>query len=511
MALGMLLEMAAANGDRVAIGSRTAGMTVSELLDSARVGGSEIVRRGAYRVAFIGVNGPAFPVTLLSGALAGIPVTPLNYRLSSDQLTDQIDRIGQPLIVADQDVIHRVPGARGAINSDAWLEFVTSSTVEELPEVSDDAVAVTLFTSGTTSRPKEVVLRHSHLVAYVLQTVEFASATEHDAALVSLPPYHVAGVGTVLTNLYAGRRIVYLPNFSPEEWLATVRNEKVTSALLVPTMLQRIVQYLGGADGDVPSLRSIAYGGAKMPRAVLQRALESFPHTDFTNAYGLTETSSTIAVLSPDDHRAALASDDERVRARLASAGRLVPGVEGVIRDMGGYPLGPGQIGELWVRGAQVSGEYEHSDSVLDDEGWFPTRDRAWFDEDGYLFVEGRADDTIIRGGENIAPAEIEEVLSDHPAVREVAVLGTPDDHWGQRITAVVVAEDTSNPDPDEMLEWVRAKLRSSRCPDEVVFTEELPYTHTGKLLRRELAQRLGSRSASRLSDRRRPRKKNEQ
>ncbi|MGR6998124.1 class I adenylate-forming enzyme family protein [Yinghuangia aomiensis] len=338
-----------------------------------------------------------------------------------------------------------------------------------------------LFTSGTTSRPKGVVLRHDNLVGYVLQTVEFASAADDDAILVSVPPYHVAGVGGVLSNLYAGRRMVHLPDFDAERWLRLVRGEAVTQAMVVPTMLARIVDALDGGEANAPALRGIAYGGARMPATVLAAALAAFPDAGFTNAYGLTETSSTIAVLGPDEHRAAFVSEDPAVRRRLGSAGRFVPGVEGAVRD-----------GELWVRGPQVSGEYLGTGSVLDDDGWFPTRDRAHIDADGYLYIEGRADDTIIRGGENIAPAEIEDVLIHHPAVREVAVVGMPDDQWGQRITAAVVPAAGQTVDAEELRAYVRAQLRGSRTPDDVVVREALPYTPTGKLLRRQLAIELG-------------------
>ncbi|MCF2527696.1 AMP-binding protein, partial [Yinghuangia soli] len=380
------------------------------------------------------------------------------------------------------------PGLRGrqrvrapVVDGAAWLAGAAAAEPVASAE-DDDAAAVVLFTSGTTSRPKGVVLRHGNLVGYVLQTVDFASAAEEDAILVSVPPYHVAGIGSVLSNVYAGRRMVHLPDFDAARWLDLVRAEAVTQAMLVPTMLARIVDELAGAPADAPALRALAYGGARMPATVLARALDAFPDAGFTNAYGLTETSSTIAVLGPGDHRTALASDDPAVRGRLGSAGRFVPGVEGEIRD-----------GELWVRGPQVSGEYLGTGSVLDADGWFPTRDLARIDADGFLYIEGRADDTIIRGGENIAPAEIEDVLVHHPGVREVAVLGLPDEEWGQRITAVVVptGDGSAAPTADELRAYVRGRLRGSRTPDDVVFRTELPYTATGKLLRRDLAAEL--------------------
>jgi acyl-CoA synthetase (AMP-forming)/AMP-acid ligase II len=228
-----------------------------------------------------------------------------------------------------------------------------------------------------------------------------------------------------------------------------------------------------------------------MPASVLAEALTALPDVGFVNAYGLTETSSTIALLGPEDHRRALASEDPVVRARLGSAGRLVPGLEGEVRSPSGSAVPVGEAGELWVRGPQVSGEYAGAGSSLDADGWFRTRDRARFDADGYLFLLGREDDTIIRGGENIAPAEIEEVLASHPALRDVAVIGVPDDEWGERIVAVVVPRDGEEVGAEDVRAFARSVLRGSRTPDDVVITDSLPYSPTGKLLRRELVSAL--------------------
>jgi acyl-CoA synthetase (AMP-forming)/AMP-acid ligase II len=251
-------------------------------------------------------------------------------------------------------------------------------------------------------------------------------------------------------------------------------------------MLAKITEHLGQKGiADVPTLKSLAYGGAKMPVPVLERAIRLFPDVDFVNAYGLTETSSTIAVLGPDDHRAALLGDPV-ARARLGSAGLVLPGIHVEIRGPDG-PLPTGASGDIHVRGEQVSGEYRGAGSLLDDGGWFATRDRGWVDDDGYLFVEGRTDDTIIRGGENIAPAEIEDVLLDHPAVAEAAVVGIPDEHWGQDIAAAVVLRPGQTIAAEELRQWARTRLRGSKTPALVVIREALPQTSTGKVLRREL------------------------
>ena len=492
MAVSMLLDMAVdAYEDRVAIGPAQGGLTYGQLQRAAEGGASLILQKGAQHVAFVGVNGPALPLLLFAAAKAGVPFTPLNYRLSPEQLQAQVAELPNPLVVADADFHAALGPDVAALDSAAWLDAALAAEPAEPQDVDDDSAAVVLFTSGTTSKPKGVLLKHDNLVSYVLQTVEFASAEPEGSVLISVPPYHIAGVGTVLTNVFAGRRMVYLPAFTAEGWLELVRTEKVTNAMVVPTMLSRIVDHLAGRTADVPALQGLAYGGARMPRPVLAAALDAFPEVGFVNAYGLTETSSTIAVLGPEDHRAAQGSDDPLVNGRLGSVGRLVPGIEGVIRDELGEPVPAGTPGELWVRGPQVSGEYVGLGSVLDADGWFPTKDRAWFDEDGYLFIEGRSDDTIIRGGENIAPAEIEDVLVHHPGVREAAVLGMPDDEWGERIVAALVAKPEVVLDPEEVRAYVRARLRGSRTPDDVVVVEELPHSPTGKLLRRELRTQL--------------------
>jgi acyl-CoA synthetase (AMP-forming)/AMP-acid ligase II len=355
-----------------------------------------------------------------------------------------------------------------------------------LVQADRDCPAVLIYTSGTTAEPKAAVLRHRHLLAYVLNTLEFASAEEGDAALVAVPPYHIAGLTNLLSNLYTGRRVVYLAAFEARTWLDVVRRERITHAMLVPTMLARIVAEVAEMDAGTPSLRSLAYGGARTPRPVLERALQIFPDTGFVNAYGLTETASSVAVLGPEDHRVAVAATDPVVRDRLGSVGRALPGIDVQIRTDDGKPIDNDQLGLVFVRGEQISGEYGGR-SVLDAEGWFATRDRGRLDADGYLFIEGRADDTIIRGGENIAPEEIEDVLISLPGIVEAVVVGVPDPEWGQRLVAVLVGDG----DPVEIQRLVRERLRSSKTPDTIVFRHKLPRTDTGKILRRVLLTEL--------------------
>ncbi|MET7400600.1 fatty acid--CoA ligase family protein [Dactylosporangium sp. NPDC005572] len=471
--------------DAVAVEHRARRSTYAQLARLSAGGAGIVSREGADSVLFLGVNSTALPVALFAAAAAGVPFVPLNYRLSAEQVRALAGRFQRPLTITDAAEVLDGPGPTYGLQE--WVDACSAAEPLASADVDPESIAVLLFTSGTTAEPKAAVLRHRHLVSYVLSTVEFGSAGPDEANLVSVPPYHIAAVANLLTNIYAGRRLVYLDSFSPGAWLDLARASGATHAMLVPTMLARIADHLAERGEPTPGLRSVSYGGARMPQAVLEQVLAAFPDTGFVNAYGLTETSSTIALLGPDDHRAAVASDAPEVRARLGSVGRPVPGVTIAVFDAQGRLCPPGVRGELRVKGPQVAGEYLGGGALLDKDGWFHTRDQAYLDADGYLFVEGRLDDTIIRGGENIAPAEIEETLLAHPQVADAAVVGMADDEWGQRILAYVVPHSTAQPDAEELRSWVRTRLRSSKTPDEVIFRTDLPRTETGKILRRLL------------------------
>ncbi len=492
MNISLLLEMAAeAAPDRVGLVCDGKRWTYSELLAAARGAFELIEASGAQYVALLDESSEAAVIALFGAALAGVPYCPLNYRLADPDLAALLERIAPALVIGDEERVMRLAGDQG--HTVLPREEFRLKVQELVPESADreydqgEGVAVQLFTSGTTAAPKAAILRHSNLLGYILGTVEFASAAEEDAALMVVPPYHIAGISAIMSSVYSGRRIVMLPAFSPEGWLSLIAAEKVTNAFVVPTMLGRIIAQMEKAPSDTSSLRAISYGGGKMPHEVIQKALAMFPNTGFTNAYGLTETSSTIALLGPDDHRAALASDDPKVRARLTSLGQALPTVEIEIRDEDGKALPSGEAGEIYVRGDQVSGEYKGK-SALVEGGWFPTRDAGYIDEDGYIFLSGRADDVIVRGGENMSPGEIEDVLLGHGAIADACACAIPSVEWGEAVgIAVVVREGHGQPGEDELKELIRGRLRSSRVPDKVTFVAELPYNEMGKLLRREV------------------------
>jgi acyl-CoA synthetase (AMP-forming)/AMP-acid ligase II len=475
--IGVLLDVAAAmDPSRVVVSGRGTSLTLSQLRAAAWSFAQLLDRDTAWGpVAFVDVNGGHFPVALFGAAYAGRTFAPLNFRADAAGFNHYIDLLKPTAVVAGERYRRLLP------EETAFVEPI----VADGPNLATDAacearggaddVAVTVFSSGTAAAPKPIVLRHRHLTAYVLGSVEPLSEPETAASLIATPNYHIAAVANVLTSTYAGRRMIFLEQFTPEVWIDLARRNKATHAFLVPTMLHRVVEYLKDHPADLSDLKTIAYGGAAARRDVVEDALRLFPEAGFVNAYGLTETSSTVCVLGPEDHRLALKSDDPTVRARLSSVGRPLPGIQ----------LRLSEQGEILVRGAQVSAEYQDRPGSVEPEGWFHTGDLGTIDDAGYVFITGRADDMIIRGGENISPIEIEDALRGFPGLTDVAVVGVDDKEWGQRIVAAVECQTFDG----EALElWARRHLPSFKRPSRFVPYRALPRNDLGKLQRRRIA-----------------------
>jgi acyl-CoA synthetase (AMP-forming)/AMP-acid ligase II len=493
----MLLQMAADGmSDRVALGPRHTGLTMQDLAVGAGRVASFLQSQPGERVGLVDLNSAAVPLTLFGAAVAGKPFVPINYRATDEQLRSLVCRTAPAVVVIGEGIADRLGPIEGVryVDRKEVLEIATDAglPVSDVDYGDPDAIAILLYTSGTTGEPKAAVLRHRNLASYILSTVDFAGAHEDEAALVSVPPYHIAGVSAVLSSTYAGRRVVYMEAFQPEAWVELVRSEAITHTMVVPTMLNRILDVVEAGGGGLPTLRTLSYGGGPISVAVIERALRALPHVSFVNAYGLTETSSTIALLGPEDHRDAIASDNPSVRARLGSVGRPLPSLTVSIRDLDGTALASGQRGEICVQGEQVSGEYLGGAGASPD-GWFRTRDAGHVDEAGFLYVHGRLDDVIVRGGENLSPGAIEDVLLDHPAVTAAAVVGLPDTDWGERVVAAVTLDANATVTEDELKEFVRSRLRSTMTPERIQIRADLPFNETGKLLRRVLRDELAT------------------
>ena len=488
MNLAFVLDTAASMyPDRLAIWDDGNELTYARLRETARRWAAFIASESPGRpIVYLGLTRLPFVSTLYGSAEAGATFVPANYRLKLGELAGVLATVAPGVVVCDErySALAREAVALAAVDP----RIVPSDFVPPAGDIPGGpravAAAVGLFTSGTSGAPKLALLSHDNLTEYVLNTVEAGSALPDETALIAAPPYHIAAVANVVSNTLRCRRIALLGHFDPLVWLQTVRAQHITHAMVVPTMLRRILDALDEHPELAPrSLVNLSYGGAKAPAGLVEEALERLPPmVGLVNAFGLTETSSTVALLTPDDHRTAFGSADPAIRARLYSVGRPVPGVRIIIVDEAGKPVDVGQEGEIWIRGGQVSAGYQGGASKVDAQGWLHTGDLGHLDGAGYLFIHGRKDDVIIRGGENLDPHEIEAALLAHPAVRDAVVVGVPDREWGQVVGALVVGEGASATD---LQAWVRSRLASYKAPARLLVVDALPRNDLGKVVRR--------------------------
>jgi acyl-CoA synthetase (AMP-forming)/AMP-acid ligase II len=461
-------------------------------------------------VAALQTNSDAYVETYYAAATLGAVFVPLNYRAKPPELEYMISAAKtKAIFVGDRyadlfealrpklDSIALVVGYEGGRPDwSRYAELLENDEEVEDADVEESDVSILMYTSGTTSLPKGVLLTHGDFTAYVTNTTELADGTDRGTALVAVPFYHIAGTAQMMTTLWSGRRLVILPQFHPKEWLETVQREHVTNAMLVPTMLKQIVDDPHLADYNLSSLANLSYGGAQMPLPVIRRAIERLPKTiGFVNAYGQTETTSTLTILGPEDHRLEGSREEvEKKLRRLTSIGKPLPDVEFRVVDDDGKELAAGGVGEIVIRTPRVMKGYATESGLAMaslEGGWLRTRDMGWVDDEGYIYLAGRKDDMIIRGGENIAPAEVESVLQSHPDVEDVAVFGLPNEEWGQIVAAAVVARPGRSVSADALADYCRQRLASFKKPERIVFLPDLPRNPLGKVLKRDLKQQL--------------------
>ena len=464
------------------------------------------VKRGDC-VAVLQTNSHRYVQAYYATAAVGGVFLPLNYRAKLQELEYMVKTARVRVLLVGDRYLNEVRELRPGLTSvETYVTIETpqpdmlhldqvlaaASLEFDPPEVEDEEVTILMYTSGTTAMPKAVLLTYNDFTAYVTANVDLADGTPRGAALLCVPLYHIAGATNVMTNLFTGRRLVLLRQFDATRWLETVDRERITHAFLVPTMVKQLIDHSDFGRYDLSSLQNLSYGGAAMPFPVIRRAIELFPKTvGFVNAFGQTETTSTLTVLGPDDHRLEGSAEEVEIRLkRLKSIGRPLPDVELKVVDDNGVALGTGEVGELWVRTPRVMKGYgtsEGTQSPLQQDGWLPTRDMGWIDTDGYIFLAGRKDDMIIRGGENIAPAEVEAVLYSHPAIDEAAVIGVADVEWGQRVAAIIVPRPGMTLTAEEITEYCHQRLASFKKPEIVKFVEALPKNPMGKILKKDI------------------------
>jgi acyl-CoA synthetase (AMP-forming)/AMP-acid ligase II len=457
-------------------------------------------------VAVLLTNAPEFVEIYFGLARAGLVAVPVNYRLTPGELAQILGHarpalfiVGAAFLDKANELETRLPGLRRWVVGEGQLpgarsyeQLLQDSAADPVvsPAQASDTFAI-FFTSGTTGLPKGAMVSHRNLTANAFNQFVADGSLRDDVNLVSTPLYHMGAVFMAVTYMMLGCTQVILEYFDPAEWLQTVQRRRASVALLVPTMINAVINHASLPACDLSSLRLVFYGGGPMPPAVLRRALERL-RCGFTQGYGLTETLEATFLVAADH----VLDGSELQEKRLASAGREA--VDAEIRIVGAddRDLGPNEVGEVLVRSRSVISGYwgmpEETAKTIRN-GWFYTGDLGYLDEERYLFLVDRVKDMVISGGVNIYTKEVESVLYSHPAVLEAAIIGLPDEEWGEVVTAAVVVRPGMSVAAEELIEHCKQSLSSYKKPRVVAFLEELPKNPSGKILKRELRRSLSS------------------
>ena len=464
------------------------------------------------RVAFLQVNCTQCVETYFAVAKTGAIYMPLNFRAKEKELAYMLNAAEASTMIAGERYVSMIQAIQPDIKSlknlisiekkhDDMLyyeDIIKSSPADEVvTDIEDKDTTILMYTAGTTGFPKGVMLSHTSFSTYMLENVSPADPESDESNILTVPLYHVAGIQAMMAAIYGGRTLVMERQFEPEEWMTLVEREKANRAMMVPTMLKQLLDHPNFKKHDLSSLRVITYGAAPMPLPVIRKALEEFPGVSFINAFGQTETASTITALGPEDHvLTGTEEEKEKKLARLASIGKPMADVEMKVVDDDGKKLGVGEVGEILARGPRVMSGYwkdeEKTAKTIDKDGWVHTGDIGYVDEEGYYFLSGRSSDMIIRAGENISPEEIENVIREHPGVEDVAVIGVPDETWGEEPRAVVIPKKGVKVTEEEIMEYCRQNLASFKRPRTVVFVDELPRNPMGKLIKKDIREKYG-------------------
>ena len=449
------------------------------------------------RVGYLGLNDPMFLITLFAAARIGAVFVPLNYRLTAAELGYILADAGVHTLLADArhaavaDPVLTGSGVRRALALSAVPGW------EPLPDLlanrgrlaapvhpRSNEVAVIMYTSGTTGRPKGAMLTHGNLFWNNVNALLSFDVSQDDVSLVAAPLFHIGGLNvTTLVTLQKGGQIVLMPTFDPGQALKLIAEYRVTTMFGVPAMFLFMSQVPEFAAADLSSVRFLICGGAPVPETLISRYGQR--GIAFVQGYGLTETAPLALVLRTDE-----------VSVKAGAAGHAVLPLSDVrLVDAENNPVAPGERGEICVRGPQVMAGYWHNreatNAVIDADGWFHTGDIGQADQDGYVYVVDRLKDMVITGGENVYPAEVEAVLYHHPAIAEVAVLGTPHEQWGEAVTAVVALNPGAALTLEELSAFARDMLAGYKIPLRLEFVDALPRNPAGKVLKYQLLEQL--------------------
>ncbi|MCJ8206414.1 long-chain-fatty-acid--CoA ligase [Pseudomonas sp. RGM2987] len=451
------------------------------------------------RIAILDNSSDQFYEIWLGSARANLVLTPLNSRLSAPEVLQVLsDCLPRVLFVGPsfEGLIEEIKTQLTFVEHffvtgsayARWRDEHSAIAVESKMLPSDDCLQI--YTSGTTGTPKGVRLTSDNLFLAPLSSLTTGERSpcgdisSDDVVLLCLPHAHVAGAMLGIYGLAMGSRVIVTSEFVPAEIAATIDKEHVTLTLMVPVMIRGLLAAMEKTGLACKSLKTILYGAAPMATSLLRHAMEALPNSGFGQLYGLTETSGPITYLSPEDHHSIVSGN-----ADLAlSCGAATASVELRVVDPYGLPLPPGEIGEITCRSSQVmKGYWKRPTETLAaiQDGWFYTGDMGYLDASGYLFIYDRKRDMIITGGENVYPAEVENILYSHPAIQDVAIIGVPDEQWGEAVKAVAVLKPDAVLTSDELIAYVKGKVASFKVPKTVDFASDLPRNATGKVLRR--------------------------
>jgi long-chain acyl-CoA synthetase len=458
-------------------------------------------------VGVLGLNSAPHLVSWLAVPRSGRVLNDLNVRLAPAEIEFIVKdsgarallvdaaflAVGEALAAACETVDQLIYTGAGEPPA-GWLSFdeLTGTPGRAMASIDPDTVAGIFYTGGTTGMPKGAMLTHRNLVANAKHALINLGYERDDTYLHAAPMFHLADGASNYALTWVGGRHVIMPAFDPAGWLRIVEAERVTCGLLVPTMINMLINHPELSGHDLSSLRRMGYGASPMPIELLRHVMGVIP-ADWGQAYGMTEAAPIVTFLGPEDHRRG-AAGEEPYAGRLRSAGTPIVGVEAEVHRPDGSLADIGEPGEIWVRGPNVMKGYwnrpEETAAALDGDGWYHSGDAAYVDADGYLFVVDRLKDMIISGGENVYSTEVENAIYQHAAVLECAVFGVPDARWGERVHAAIVLKPGSQVDQDEIVNHCRALIAGYKLPRSVDFHDDpLPKSGAGKLLKRELRE----------------------
>ena len=479
----------------------------AELLDTVARHAAALQARGIRpgdRVALLAPNSDRLIVALWACWWLGAVACPLNTRWSVPELRFALADAGALLLVTDN-ALGETAAPLGDLAPVISFSTLAGEAAGRAPlpdsRTGGDALCTLLYTGGTTGRSKGVMLSHANFwTASMTRGAELPNSPDSVSLLVA-PLFHVAGMGRLVGQSIVGGTCLTMPSFRAEPVLAAIERHGITDTVMVPSMLQSVLDWPHFDPARAQSLNRIAFGAAPMPPDLLDRALQAWPEAEFFQAYGLTETAGAVCINPPQNHRG-----EARLADRWRSVGRAGLGAEIRIVDESGAELPRGVVGEIVVRGPMVTRGYWNLTETTQQafrEGWFRTGDAARMDEDGYIFIADRLKDMIISGGENVYSGEVEAALRSHPAVSDAAVIGVPDTRWGEAVHAVVVvrqghpaAEAASDAIAAELIAeltaWCRRELAGYKCPRSIAFARELPMSAAGKVLKTALRATYG-------------------